>query len=111
MGLQVPMVLPKTRRFTVRVQVKHAAGMGFVGMGVSRTSLICAIPMCHYNYDGSLTVADLFIYVLFISECMFQIVSIEGNSSDFVVCHFFDLGTQASALFIRGLYMAYLTLS
>ena len=52
MGLQVPMVLPKTRRFTVRVQVKHAAGMGFVGTGVGWTLPTCAIPVCHPN-NGS----------------------------------------------------------
>src|SRR5882762_3769799 len=47
MGLQVPVVLPKTHRFTVWVQVKHAAGTGFVGMGAGWTLPTHAIPVCH----------------------------------------------------------------
>ena len=47
MGLWVPTVLPKTCGFTVRVQVKHTVGTGFVGMGVGWTSPTCAVPMCH----------------------------------------------------------------
>ena len=44
------MVLPKTRRFTVQVRVKHATGMGFAGTGAGWTSPTHAVPMCHPRY-------------------------------------------------------------
>ena len=47
MGLQVPTVLPKTHGFMVWVQVKHATGMGFAGMGAGLTLLTRAVPVCH----------------------------------------------------------------
>ena len=46
-------MLPKTRGFVVRVQVKHATGTGFAGMGVGWTLPTRAVPVCHPSHTAT----------------------------------------------------------
>ena len=66
MGLWVPVVLPKTCRFAVQVQVKHATGTGFAGMGAGWTLLTCAVPMCHpHSHHPTVTSTAVCGYLIY----------------------------------------------